>query len=366
MFNRVIIILILLANCPSTVFAGFTHSNPKKKEINKDSASDLTKKGFRNLFTNEQFNPALPYQTQINPNAVPFVSDYLNKNGKTLNSMKIWGQPYFQLMDAILQSYGIPKELKYLAVIESHLKSWAYSWAGAVGPWQFMPATGKRMGLVINGYRDDRTDYYKSTHAAAKYLKELYKQLGGDWLLVIAAYNGGPGRVLDAIKKTNSRDFWILQNHLPLESRNHVKKFIGTHYFLEGEGGITTATKNEWASFNNAALEAAKTARLMPNEEMLALMNGTDSTQVQGKYNSVVIANSLSLDIQVFNKLNPSFDKLVSEPEGYPLRLPIDKLDQFNAYRYTILHMSILAQLQSASSASLGYPAPKPLPVIKK
>ena len=85
---------------------------------------------------------------------------------------------------------------------------------------------------------------YKSTHAASRYLTSLFS-IYGDWLLVIAAYNGGPGKVNTAIKKSGSRDFWTLQKYLPAESKNHVKKFIATHYMMEGEGGITTVTKAE-------------------------------------------------------------------------------------------------------------------------
>ena len=98
------------------------------------------------------------------------------------------------MIDAVLVKHGLPKELKYLAVIESQLKSNARSWAGAVGPWQFMPATGRIMGLKVNRRVDERRDIYKSTHAASRYLTSLYS-LYGDWLLVIAAYNGGPGKV---------------------------------------------------------------------------------------------------------------------------------------------------------------------------
>ena len=126
----------------------------------------------------------------------------------------------------------MPKELKYLAVIESDLKSTALSPKGARGPWQFMPYTARGFGLVVNQNEDDRTDYFKSTNAAAKYLLSLYKDLK-DWLLVIAAYNGGEGRVYSAIKKSGSHNFWKLQYYLPEESRNHVKKFIATHYIME-------------------------------------------------------------------------------------------------------------------------------------
>src|SRR5690606_30506303 len=126
--------------------------------------------------------------------------------------------------------------------IESNLKSNALSSAGARGPWQFMDYTAREYGLQVNRMIDDRIDYGKSTHAASKYLLSLYKDLK-DWLLVIAAYNGGPGRVYSAIKRSGSRNFWDLQYYLPEESRNHVKKFIATHYIME-------AAKDDKSSLN--------------------------------------------------------------------------------------------------------------------
>ena len=131
------------------------------------------KKGFKDLFIPN--NEVAGMNTaQLNPRAISFVEDYMQKHTKNLEKLKGWGRPYFDMMDVIFALHRLPKELKYLAVIESHLKTYAVSWAGAVGPWQFMPATGRRMGLKVTNYMDERTDYYKSTHAAARYLTELY------------------------------------------------------------------------------------------------------------------------------------------------------------------------------------------------
>ncbi|MEP6724308.1 MAG: lytic transglycosylase domain-containing protein, partial [Bacteroidota bacterium] len=175
------------------------------------------KKGFKDLFDNDNLaNNAGP---RLNPRAISFVQDYIEKNTEDLEDMRGWGKPYFNVMDAILISYKLPKELKYLAVIESRLHTSAVSWAGAVGPWQLMPATARVLGLKVNHKTDERTNYIKSTRAAARYLNDLYDQFG-DWLLVIAAYNGGPGNVQKAIRKSGSRNFWDLQYYLPAESRN--------------------------------------------------------------------------------------------------------------------------------------------------
>ena len=179
-----------------------TKAPPVKEKV--QYFSQVTKYGFKNLFAKYNYNPSLPYSSQVNPNAESYMQDYLRSQSNSLVKMKGWGQPYFNLIDNILSQYGLPRELKYLAVIESNLNTGATSWVGAGGPWQFMPYTAKQFGLVVNGYVDERRDYFKSSHAAARYLLSLYKDLH-DWLLVMAAYNGGPGRVYSAIKKSGSR-----------------------------------------------------------------------------------------------------------------------------------------------------------------
>lgn len=180
----------------------------------------------------------------LNKNAVSFVKTYLKRNDDNLARIKVRGEQHFDMMDSIFNHYGLPVELKYLAVVESELKSTATSRVGAKGPWQFMPETAKILGLKITRHYDERTSYRKSTRAAAIYLRDLHRMYG-DWLLVLAAYNGGPGPVNKAIKKSGSRNFWKLQQFLPEESRGHVKKFIATHYYFEGQGGETTLTKAE-------------------------------------------------------------------------------------------------------------------------
>lgn len=283
---------------------------------------------------------------QLNPRAVAFVQDYLDDNRERLDKMKTWGVSYFNLIDNIFQRYNLPKELKYLAVIESELQSNCLSRVGARGPWQFMPETGRLMGLKVNSTRDERTNLYKSTEAAAKYLKSLYAELN-DWLLVIAAYNGGTSRVMSAIRKSKSRDFWELQYYLPAESRNHVKKFIATHYIMEGKGGVTTV----------GGLAIAAEPGL--NQETL---DATDTLNLSGKYNSLVIAKTLAIDLAEFNRLNPGFDKTVAS-NGYDLRLPKEKIPVFNSNRDAILNESVQLMLSDISGTGKDdYPAQVKLP----
>lgn len=287
------------------------------------------KSSFKDLFIKTRVNGM--NSSKLNPLAVSFVADYVQRFGGSLEKMKFWAKPQFDMMDGVLKQHGLPVELKYLAVIESRLQPFAVSWAGAVGPWQFMEGTGRDMGLRIGPTVDERTDFFKSTHAAARYLNQLYRQYG-DWLLVIAAYNCGPGGVQSAIRRCGSRNFWELQYHLPEESRMHVKKFIATHYIMEGEGGITTLTGKEAA--NNAmqqVTEADKDTKVIP---------------VSGKYHSLVIVQHIAMDKVRFDKLNPAFDKMLAANGTYNLRLPADKALLFQAKKPQILEGSVMLMLQ--------------------
>lgn len=293
--------------------------------------SQVTRYGFKNLFVQYSYNPMLPYSSQVNPNAEAYMQDYLHNHSRSLIRMKDWGQPYFNLMDYILAQYGLPRELKYLAVIESNLSTRATSWVGAGGPWQFMPNTAREYGLIVNNLLDERRDYYKSTHAAARYLLTLYRQMR-DWLLVIAAYNGGPGRVYSAIKSSGSRNFWALQYYLPQESRNHVKKFIATHYIMEGTGGITTAGNM------NPMIDPMGGMNPYDNKPVLTDSELASSAvqAISGKYNSLVITKNLSMEISQFNRYNPLFDNMMASNGNYDLRLPVDKMEIFLARKSQI------------------------------
>jgi membrane-bound lytic murein transglycosylase D len=185
---------------------------------------------------------------KLNKRALDFTKDYTKKNQETLEQVRSISLPYFAIMDSVFNRYNMPIELKYLAVIESELNAKAVSRVGAAGPWQLMPSTARLLSLKVKGHYDERKHYYKSTIAAARYLRDLYHEFN-DWLLVIAAYNAGPARIHYAIKMSGSKNFWALQGFLPAETRGHVKKFIATQYFFEGHGSITTMTQNEVASF---------------------------------------------------------------------------------------------------------------------
>lgn len=271
---------------------------------------------------------------QLNPQAVSFVQEYMRKQGEELERMKGWGKPYFDLYDKILTSYGVPKEMKYLSVIESHLEPELTSWAGAVGPWQIMPDEAKRFGLHV-GKHDERMDFKKSTQVAAQLMKELYGNFG-DWLLVVAAYNGGVNRVKEAIRQSGSKNFWVLQAYLPEETRNHVKKFIGTHYIFEGGGGWTTLTAQE-----------AQAQQALLSNDIISTGDEIDNSllvDVHGKYSAEVITNELGIDIDKFYKWNPGFEDILAKGKTYAMRLMKDKALEFQAKRDRLLMTSINAR----------------------
>lgn len=298
----------------------------------------IAQKGFKSLFKNDSFDSTQPYEKQLNPRAISFVQEYIRKHGKELERMKTWGKPYFNLYDNILRQYNIPVQLKYLSVIESHLQSNLVSWAGAVGPWQIMDYEAKRFGLRVGAFNDERTDYVKSTHVACKLMKELYKQFG-DWLLVVAAYNGGAGRVRGAIRKSGSREFWDLQYYLLEETRTHVKKFIATHYIFEGGASLITMTAGEQQQVLNEQIQNRYNQPQMPDSLSVKF-------EISGRYNSVILCNTLELNIAAFNLQNPDFDKTLSEGKKYSIILPKHKKELFEAKKNFILQQSIRALMQ--------------------
>ncbi len=310
-------------------------SSVAEKETTKQIASVENNEVYKDMLTHSGSSANFVSYTsfRLHPMAVSYVKDYQDDNELRLQKMKSTAVAQFRMIDNILSNYKLPKELKYLAVVESDLYSNAVSRVGAVGPWQLMSGTARQLGLKVGRYHDERKNLYKSTNAAAKYLRDLYGEFN-DWLLVIAAYNVGSARVETAIRKSRSRNFWRLQNYLPTESRNHVKKFIATHYIMEGQAGITTTVTADIKAMKRNALTEAE------------LVN-TRLTPVSGRYSSGVIANALGMDQDQFNHYNPDFDKTV-DVKGYDLRLPIDKTELFMEKKSDILNGSVQALLNPA------------------
>jgi membrane-bound lytic murein transglycosylase D len=157
-----------------------------------------------------------------------FIKHYTGPGKRTFTRWLQRSGRYLPLMRRIFREEGLPQDLAYLAMVESGFNTNAYSWAHAVGPWQFIESTGKGFGLQNGWWLDERRDFEKSTRAAAMYLKNLYQRFDGIWYLAVASYNSGAGKISRAIKKYKTRDFWELSRgkYLKDETKNYVPKLL--------------------------------------------------------------------------------------------------------------------------------------------
>ncbi len=181
----------------------------------------------------DALNARSPFDFVYNAHVQTFINLYARHRRELTERMMGLGELYFPLFEEQLDRHNIPLEMKYLAVVESALNPTARSRVGATGLWQFMFHTGRLYGLQVNSYVDDRADPIRSTIAACEHLNDLY-DIYGDWSLVIAAYNAGPGNVNRAIRRAGGvKDFWLIRHFLPRETRNYVPAFIAVTYVME-------------------------------------------------------------------------------------------------------------------------------------
>lgn len=217
---------------------------------------------------------------------------------------------YFPLYEKYLKAHGVPEELKYLSVVESALYSKATSRVGAMGLWQFMPATGKEYGLKINDYVDERCDPTKSTLAAIRYLKK-YEAKYGSWPLALAAYNGGSGRVSRAIKRGRSRNFWRIRRYLPRETRSYVPAYIAASYLFQHY----------------------KDHGLTPQYPHLDLQI-TETIMVTSYFSFYKLSQITDLPLSLIEELNPAYKKgfIPSNPKGNYITLPARVMPAFRDF----------------------------------
>jgi membrane-bound lytic murein transglycosylase D len=222
---------------------------------------------------------------------------------------------YSQRMQQILREEGLPENLVYLALIESGFNPYAYSSARAMGIWQFIPATGRRYGLVINWWIDERRDLEKSTRAAAHYLKNLYG-LFDDWYLAAAAYNAGEGKLRRAIRKYDSTCFWDLSRYryLRRETKNYVPRFLAA---------LTIAENPEQYGFAGVQFDAPLLY------ETVTVPDATDLA---------VIAKGCGKSLSLLNKLNPQLRRGCTPPDypDYEVKIPLGTKESFLAYYHQL------------------------------
>ena len=204
--------------------AALLTTNPARPNSNYDNLS------FDTDFEVKLQDVTGPIDAQLTYEVKKRIRQYLRHKSRT-ETILARRDLYFPIFDNVITERHLPRELKYLAIVESGLNPNARSGVGAVGLWQLMKGTGKMLGLSINRTLDHRRDPFRSTEAALTYLEKLYKDFG-DWTLAIAAYNSGPGRVRKAIRRSGSRNFWKLKRYLPKETRDYVPAFIAVSYIL--------------------------------------------------------------------------------------------------------------------------------------
>jgi membrane-bound lytic murein transglycosylase D len=219
---------------------------------------------------------------------------------------------YAPVLSKIMADNGLPRDLIYLAMAESGFQNHARSWAKAVGPWQFMPATGKKFGLNIDWYVDERRDPLKATIAAANYLKTLHG-LFGSWELAAAGYNAGEGKIGRAIRMYRSKDFWRLTQgrYLRPETKNYVPKIMA----------LAIIGKNlDVFGFNEIQFE-----RALDYEEIM----------VKGNADLYEVAEVLELDFEEVKRYNPEITRWQIPPylENYALRVPVGAKEAWDEYK---------------------------------
>ncbi len=227
------------------------------------------------------------------------------KLGKYLGKVISLSNYYFPMFEEKLEKYGLPIELKYLAIVESSLNPINISDAGAKGIWQFMPKTGKSYNLHVKNIYDERNDPIKSTDAACRYLKYLHKNIG-DWSLSLAAYNSGPKIVNKILKhRKDKKNFWKLWMSFPKETKNYVPKFIAVNYIMN------YYKKHNISSYIHFPKYNIRDTILIP---------------VRNKTCLIFISNILNIPIHELVILNPKYSKLTSSKNNLLLRIPRNKI----------------------------------------
>ncbi len=261
---------------------------------------------------------------ELNPFVQRYIEVYAYKRRSQVSKMLMLSEMYFPIFEEALDRKDMPHELKYLPIVESALNPNAVSRAGATGIWQIMYATGRFLGLKTNSYIDERRDPYRSTEAALDYLEKMHK-IYGDWLMVIAAYNCGPGNVNKAIRRSGGkRTYWEIRPWLPRETRGYVPAFIGATYVL--------------SHFEEYGYRPAKPA---------LDINAIDTVMIYDQVTLSKIASHIVTDVSLLALLNPSLKKrsIPASNSGYALRLPINKLVKFEELRDSIFKAPTPAEL---------------------
>ncbi|OMQ12385.1 LysM peptidoglycan-binding domain-containing protein [[Flexibacter] sp. ATCC 35103] len=257
----------------------------------------------------QAMNEKSPFDIEYNQGLENIIKSFLKNRKKSFSRLMSLSEYYFPIFEDAFAKQNVPLEIKYLAVVESALNPKAVSKMGATGLWQFMYGTGKQYALKIDSYIDERSDPLKATAACSEYMTKMFS-IFGDWELVLASYNSGPGNVTKAIRRSGGKTkYWDIRNHLPKETQGYVPAFLATMYLFEyhKEHGI--------------------------NPQRAVVKNfETDTVQIKNQMSFKQIADLLDMPQSQIQLLNPSY-KLNVVPfyqnEPHYLRLPKDKIATF-------------------------------------
>ncbi|MCF0196837.1 MAG: transglycosylase SLT domain-containing protein [Bacteroidaceae bacterium] len=286
--------------------------------------------------TNE--NPTFEPEVYISrlrrlPNVIPmtynavvqkYIDLYSGRLRQTVAVMLGAGNFYNPIFEEALESYQVPLELKYLPIIESALNPGATSRVGAAGLWQFMIGTGKQYGLEVTSLIDERRDPIKASYAAARYLRDLYA-IFGDWTLVIASYNCGPGNVSKAIKRAGgATDYWAIYSYLPRETQGYVPAFIAANYIM-----------NYYCDHNICPINTS-------------LPQGTDTLMLNRNIRMEHIAANCSISIDELKALNPQYRTTLIPGDSHQciLRMPAEKVGTFLEMQDSIYAAQVAEEAQ--------------------
>ena len=249
-----------------------------------------------------ELNKTTPLDLSYNQHVRRYIDIFTLERRAQVEQFMGLAEWYFPIFEDYLQRYDLPMELKYLAVIESGLNPLARSPSNAIGLWQFLYSTAQMFDLQVSSYIDERSDVYKSTDAACRYLQYLYRTFG-DWNLALAAYNGGPGELNKAIARSGGqRNFWELYPHITEAMRNYVPAFIAIYYVFNHADKhlLTPAPRDPWFA-------------------------DLDTLQVHQKVSFSGISRMLGLDETILHKLNPCYRTGEIPYMGQPMTLVLPR-----------------------------------------
>ena len=279
-----------------------------------------------------------PFNLVYNSTVQGFIDLYAARRRDISTKVLGMSELYFPMIEEYLAKYEIPLEMKYLSIVESALNPVAISRAGAGGLWQFMVGTGKMYGLDVSSYQDERFDPYKSTDAACRYLKSLYKTFG-NWELALAAYNSGPGNVNKAIRRSGGKkDFWAIKAFLPKETQGYVPAFIAVNYVMN------------YASEYN----------IYPKKPLITFFE-TDTVGVSKRVDFKALAQVIDMPIEDIAFLNGTY-KLKEIPENgqkHYLILPISKVGLYMANEDVVYAQSEIKRYEPELVASTANTVPE-------